>query len=236
MDPLRINPFPNYILFIDSSIYNDNNLNKVQNIHQLALSLQSQSSSPSIFSINSDMSKRLFVVDNFYSDPDAIRSFALNVEFQTDIRWYKGLRSTKPYRTNEIKKSFEQIIGQPITVWDEHVYNGCFQICNAEDPQVYHYDMQTWAAMIYLSPNAPLISGTRTHRSISTGLSHSSQPGVNESFAGGFYDSTKFEIDNSIGNVYNRLIIMDSKLIHSAGPYFGKDQQSGRLTHLFFFD
>jgi glycosyltransferase involved in cell wall biosynthesis len=234
MDPIRTNPFPNYIVFIDSSIYNDSKSNKVQSIHQLAL--QSQLSSPSIFNINSDKSKRLFVVDNFYSDPDAIRSFALSVEFQTDIRWYKGLRSTKPYRTTEIKKSFEQIIGQTITVWDDHVYNGCFQICKAEDPQVYHYDMQTWAAMIYLSPNAPLISGTRSHRSISTGLSHSSEPGVDASFAGGFYDSTKFEIDSSVGNVYNRLIIMDSRLIHSAGPYFGKDHQSGRLTHLFFFD
>ncbi len=234
MDRSRCNPFPDYVLFIDTSIYNDSSSGKVQNIHNLAL--EYNKSKPEIFNINSNMNKRLFVVDNFYNDPDTVRKIALSVEFRPDLRWYKGLRSVQPYRTDGIKKAFEDVIGEKITVWDEHVYNGCFQICTAEDPQVYHYDMQKWAAMIYLSPNPPLVSGTRTHVSSVTGLSHSSQPGVDRSFEGGFYDSTKFDIDNSVGNVYNRLVIMDSKLIHSAGPYFGKDKESGRLTHLFFFD
>ena len=51
-----------------------------------------------------------------------------------------------------------------------------------------------------------------------------------------FYDSTKFDIADSAGNLYNRLVIMDARCIHSAGPYFGQNKQDGRLTHLFFFD
>jgi len=51
-----------------------------------------------------------------------------------------------------------------------------------------------------------------------------------------FYDSTKFDLVDSAGNVYNRLVIMDAHCIHSAGPYFGTSPETGRLTHLFFFD
>lgn len=181
--------------------------------------------------------KRLFVVDNFYQDPDAIRNFALTkTEFVQDLRWYKGLRTNKSYRPDGIKESFESIIGQKITKWEEYGYNGCFQICIAEDPQVYHYDNQEWAAMVYLTPNAPIESGTRLLRSKITGARHYDDLNSDSSFSGGFYDSTKFDIVDSVGNIYNRLIIMDAHCIHSAGPYFGKGKEDGRLTHLFFFD
>ena len=127
-------------------------------------------------------------------------------------------------------------MGREIRNWDEQGYNGCFQITTAEDPQVYHYDTQTWAAMIYLTPDAPVQSGTRLHRSRITGLSHSTQAGVDESFSSGFYDSTKFDTVASAGNVFNRLVIMDARHIHSAGDYFGNSPETGRLVHLFFFD
>jgi hypothetical protein len=39
-----------------------------------------------------------------------------------------------------------------------------------------------------------------------------------------------------VGNIYNRLVIMDAQSIHSAGPYFGSNKTDSRLTHLFFFD
>lgn len=189
------------------------------------------------FYVNKNISKRLYVVDNFYHDPDEIRNFALNsVEYVADLRYYKGLRSTQAFRPPGMKEVFENIIGQPIKVWDEYGYNGCFQICTAEDPQVYHNDTQRWAAMVYLSPNAPIESGTRFHRSKITGARHVKDVPFEGTFSGGFYDSTKFDNVDSIGNVYNRLIIMDAECIHSAGPYFGYDKPTGRLTHLFFFD
>jgi hypothetical protein len=56
------------------------------------------------------------------------------------------------------------------------------------------------------------------------------------SFASGFYDSTKFHIADSAANIYNRLVIMDARMIHSAGAYFGNSKETGRLIHLFFFD
>jgi glycosyltransferase involved in cell wall biosynthesis len=181
--------------------------------------------------------KKIFVVNDFYSDPDAVRQFALTqVKYQEDLRFYKGLRSVKNYNSPEIRAAFEQIIGEPIRVWDEYGNNGCFQITTAKDSQVFHYDEQRWAAMIYLTPDAPIESGTRTHRSRINGTSHSSQPGADAAFEGNFYDGTRHDVVDSVGNVYNRLVIMDARSFHSAGMYFGNSPENGRLTHLFFFD
>lgn len=235
MQPERKNVFPKYVNFIDTSHYNDSPTGRVQELHKVALSL-SQPTMKMQFNINKNMDKNFFIVDNFYENADEIRNFALNnVEYKSDLRWYKGLRSIDTYRSDDLCKAFELIIGEPINNWNQG-FNGCFQITTAEDPQVYHYDQQKWAAMIYLTPNAPLESGTRLHRSKITGLSHSEQQGIDASFAGGFYDGTKFDVTDSAANIYNRLVIMDAKTIHSAGPYFGNSRETGRLTHLFFFD
>ena len=180
--------------------------------------------------------RRLFVVDDFYSNPDEIRNYALTqVEYQEDIRWYKGLRSTQAFRTEEMKRAFEFIIGERIVDW-ESSYNGVFQLMRSQDPQVYHFDTQRWAAMIYLSPNAPIESGTRLHRSRRNLTRHRDQPNANEAFGGEFLDSTLFDVADSAANIYNRLVIMDAGCFHSAGPYFGNTMETGRLTHLFFFD
>jgi hypothetical protein len=188
------------------------------------------------FELNKSFNKRLFIVDNFYNDPNTVRDIALSMEFVEDLRYYKGLRSTKPYRSQDIKSFFETIIGEPITNWEGHGFNGCFQITTAEDPQVYHCDMQKWAAMVYLTPNAPYDSGTRLHIHKETGLFNGTQQEIGQAFAGGFYDSTKFDTLAMAGNVFNRLVIMDARNIHSAGTYFGNSRETGRLVQLFFFD
>lgn len=189
------------------------------------------------FMINRNFNRRLFVVDNFYASPHEVRDFALKCEFKADIRWYKGLRSTQIHHPPGIRHAFEDIIGQPIDFCHEGV-NGCFQITTSEDQQVYHFDQQKWAAMIYLSPNAPIESGTRTHMSKVNGARHMLDGSsiTDVAFAGGFYDSTKFETIDSIGYIFNRLVIMDAQHIHSAGSYFGSSPTTGRLTHLFFFN
>jgi glycosyltransferase involved in cell wall biosynthesis len=235
MQPERTNAFPQYCNFIDTSHYYDSPTGRVQDLHRYAQEQCSQAAKY-VFGVSKPLDRNLFVVDNFYDYPDEVRNFALNqVEYKADLRWYKGLRSTECYRSDDIRRAFESIIGESINNWEQG-FNGCFQITTAEDPQVYHYDQQKWAAMIYLTPDAPLESGTRTHVSKVTGLKHSNQDGIDLSFNSGFYDSTKFHTADSAANIYNRLVIMDARMIHSAGAYFGNSKETGRLTHLFFFD
>lgn len=187
--------------------------------------------------INTTPKPRLFVVDNFYSNPDHVRNIALSAEYVEDLRFYKGFRSKKQWIWEGTKEAFEKIIGQPITRFSEyHGQCGKFQYTTAKDPQVYHYDGQTWAAMIYLTPNAPMQSGTNLLASKINSARHADDPTIDAAFSGGFLDSTKFDIVDSAANIYNRLVIMDARCIHAAGPYFGQSIADGRLIHLFFFD
>ena len=256
MHPERTFPFPDkYCNFLNSAHYNDSSTGYVQGLHEEALELNGNTEKKevimedanklgdtSVFFINRIPQKRLFVVDNFYENPDQIRDFALTqVNYKEDLRWYKGLRSDKNYATTEIKTAFERIIGEEIVNWEDYArngVNGCFQIMMSKDQQVYHFDEQKWAAMIYLTPNAPFESGTRLHQSKINNSYHSHEnlDIIDDSFNGDFYDSTKWHTVDAAGNRYNRLVIMDSRHVHSAGSYFGNTLENGRLTHLFFFD
>ena len=67
-------------------------------------------------------------------------------------------------------------------------------------------------------------------------LGESSDANIVTAFDGGFYDSTKFDLIDSIGNVFNRLFIFDAQNIHAASKYFGQTLEDSRLFHIFFFD
>lgn len=191
--------------------------------------------------------KGIIVVDNFYEDPDSIREFAMNKLKFRESGYHKGQRSENRFIINGTKERFEEILGKEIINWNHPNYaNGVFQFCTAMDPIVYHVDTQTYAAMIYLTPNAPLATGTATYRSKLTGAtrfdSFDENPELfSRTFKGvsnepNFYDSTSYEPVDSIANVYNRLVMFDSKTIHAATGYFGDAIQNARFFQLFFFD
>jgi hypothetical protein len=186
--------------------------------------------------ISSSFNKRFFVVDNFYSNPFHIREHALTVDYSPDIRYYKGTRSLQQHIVPGTKEAFESVIGEKINRFHEYEMCGRFQICTSEDPIVYHCDEQKWAAMIYLTPDAPYESGTSLLSAKVSKIRDGRDPNIGSAFAGGFYDKTRFDVVDVIGNVFNRLVIFDSRCIHAACQYFGTDKTTGRLTHLFFFD
>jgi transcription antitermination factor NusA-like protein len=55
-------------------------------------------------------------------------------------------------------------------------------------------------------------------------------------YGGKLLDRNAWELVDTVGNVFNRLVIFDSKLIHAASEYFGSNIHDSRLFHLFFFD
>lgn len=185
--------------------------------------------------INSHNDKTFVVVDNFYKDPDAVRTFALSCQFNSHPDYHKGKRTDKLYKFPGLKESFEKILGRGIKNWDHYGTNGCFQYCIAGEQLVYHYDTQTYAGLLYLSPDAPPETGTSFYRSKST-KNMKVNNDYNKVFPTGHYDSTKFDLVDTVGNVYNRLVLFDAHLIHSASCYFGDTKENGRLFQLFFFD
>lgn len=188
-----------------------------------------------------DKSKpRLWIVDDFYSDPDVIRNTALNAPYiEGGIgRGFIGRRSQQQFLFPGLKERFEQIMSMKITKWDSNATNGRFQACWAGEPLVYHCDDQSWAGVIYLTPDAPVECGTTLFGHKKSKIRHSTHPQVfTEVFnTGTFLDKTPYEPVDVAGNIYNRLVLWDATSIHSASEYFGSSVNNGRLFQIFFFD
>ena len=135
-----------------------------------------------------------------------------------------------------MKESFENILNCKIKNWEKYHINGCFQICVGGDQLVYHFDDQEYAGIIFLTPDAPPQTGTSFYRSRHTKKMKCDNTDENVVFKNGYLDSTEFEVVDVVGNIYNRLVLFDSKMFHAASNYFGKNLENGRLFQLFFFD
>ena len=176
------------------------------------------------------------VVDNFYENPDAVREFALNCEFKEHPNNHKGRRTDETYKFPGLKERFEQLVGKKISSWDKYGTNCCFQYCVAGDLLVYHHDLQQYAGVLYLTPDAPPQTGTNLYRSKHTKKMKVPYEEHSTVFKNGYYDSTEFDLIDVVGNVYNRLVLFDAQTIHAAAAYFGTTKENGRLFQLFFFD
>ena len=201
-----------------------------------------------VLKISKNRKPEIIIVDNIYENPDEVREFALSCEFKTNDSYHKGARTVSRYLPEGMKEVFEKYLNKKITKWEDHGTNGVFQYCIAQDALVYHVDMQSYAAMIYLTPDAAPSCGTTCYKSKRTGLRKSPTEkdakalGKNTStlyseiFRGNFYDKTDLDVVDVAGNVYNRLVIFDSKSIHSSSGYFGDKKENARLFQIFFFD
>ena len=190
--------------------------------------------------------KDIIVVDNFYADPDMVRNYAMySLQYQPS-GYHKGQRSQSKYILEGTKERLEQIMGRKIVNWNHPNYaNGVFQFCTADQPIVYHVDPQTYAAMVFLTPNAPVETGTAFYKSKVTGATifdgtHDLEE-FQKTFKGlsndaNFYDSTQYELMDEVANVYNRLVLFNAKRIHAATKYFGDSIENSRFFQLFFFD
>lgn len=190
-------------------------------------------------SINKKVIPEIVSLDNFYDDPMKVREIALQQNFTPDLRYHKGQRTNKKFIAEGTKQVFESLLGAKITRWVDFEYNGIFQFCTAEDLLVYHSDVQSYAGAIYLTPNAPVQTGTSFYRSRKfpdKRRCHVSDPMYDDVFEKNYYDKTRFEMVDTVGNVFNRLVLWDASLIHSATEYFGTSKENARLFHLFFFD
>ena len=199
------------------------------------------------FKLTEGKDKRLFVVDNFYADPHTVREFALQQTYFPG-EGAVGHRTRKQFLFDGLRESFESIIGSKIVDhtgdgfgWNDEGINGRFQYCPAGTPSVFHCDSQKWAAVIYLTPDAPPESGTSFFRHKETKIFHNSQidwesgQGLKVFNQNTFLDGTPYEPIDTIGNVFNRLVIFDGGLIHSGINYFGWNIETSRLFHIFFF-
>jgi len=149
------------------------------------------------------------IVDGFLDNPDKVRQSILNIDYPVRGQ-FPGARSehADPEYQNMIQEKIESILGFDVMFT---VDSFRFQLCLSHDKTWMHVDESEWAGVLYLTPGAPINSGT------------------------GIFDKDE-NLITMIGNVYNRLVIYRGNLMHrSLIPGFGDSVESGRLTQVFFF-
>lgn len=194
-------------------------------------------------------------VDNFFTDPDEIRAIALAQEYRENLRFYKGWRSTQRFLWPHMREELSRLLGTPVKGWLGHGANGVFQQTSHQDPLVWHHDSQSYAAAVYLTPDAAPSSGTSFWRDRAYGCRRRpdhpfehARLGSEEAVAAAksvVYDpyniehGDNWELMESVAGLYNRLVVWDASLFHSATTYdhFTEDGAAPtRLVQLFFFD
>lgn len=195
----------------------------------------------------------IIVVDDFYKNPDEIRKDALSQKFEEDERYYKGKRSPYRHLLPYVREEFQRLLGGiEINDWLSQPFNGTFQMTNSENPLVWHSDTQTFAAAIYLTPNSDVNTGTSFWKDKKYGCRRppviEDVKRINPTWKGeeeltpekmcdemyseyNILHPDNWELVDRVGAIYNRLVIWDAKMIHSASSY-GKED---RLVQLFFF-
>jgi len=176
-----------------------------------------------------------------------VRAFALAQEFRPDPARHKGERSTSRFLWPGVKERFEAILGVEVTEWEQYGWNGVFQFCVGTDEIVFHSDLQRWAGVVFLTPDPPPDAGTTLYRSRATkgrtvgeslARGAPATPGEVEHamYDGKLLDPAAWEPVDVLGNVYNRLVLWDARMVHAASSYFGAARDDARLFQMFFFD
>tara|TARA_B100001094_G_C18028509_1_gene718863 strand:+ start:223 stop:780 length:558 start_codon:yes stop_codon:yes gene_type:complete len=183
------------------------------------------------------MRQTYYIIDDFLDDPDEVRKSVIDTgtEFFNRTGSFTGRRSHPAVETYQemILNKLHSIL--PFKLDDKALNERegqsdgfSFGIALERDIKPnysgIHTDRAEWTGVLYLTPNAPIESGTLLFK-------EGSYPDPNKDD----YDSL---LTDTIGNVYNRLILFKGKNIpHSpdlAG--FGDSVETGRLTQHFFFD
>lgn len=183
----------------------------------------------------------ILIVDNFYKNPDKIRAHALQQPYRENLKFYKGFRSHDTLLLPFVKEEFERLLGVQITDWLNQSANGIFQKTLKTDPLVFHADGQDFAGAVYLTPNLPTSMGTSMWKHKATGcrrpaghpLEPNSSTGIDIFTKESLVTQSYWELVDKVGAVYNRLVLWDAKLIHSASEY---STDTERLVQLFFFN
>lgn len=194
------------------------------------------------------------VISDFYDDPDSIRKYALAQKY-TYCHEIKGINYVFPgSRTKELRELsfslYEKVCKKLISVFHipEHdvmrwQIDTSFQIVEAAYGKglIHQDDNTVFAGVLYLTPEAPLHSGTSLYKknaSYDDALYWKIIKENDQHFKNNepidFSYHTMFDEVVRVNNVYNSLILFEGDIHHSANDFFGDTLQNARLAQVFF--
>ncbi len=194
------------------------------------------------------------VISDFYEQPDEIRKYALAQKF-TYCHEIKGIQYVFPgCRTKDLRELsaslYEKVCKKLISVFHipEHdvmrwQIDTSFQIVEGEYGQglIHQDDNTVFAGVLYLTPDAPLNSGTslfRKNASYDDDLYWKIIKENDDHFKNkapiDFSYHSMFDEVVRVNNVYNTLILFEGDIHHCANQFFGTSKHNSRLAQVFF--
>lgn len=199
-----------------------------------------------------NMFERFIVVDNFYTNPELIRQYALNQSKEEKSHGhYAGVMTENSFITKEHYQIFKQLLGHEVR--PSTPFNGKFRFTKEKEvgTQDIHFDPGEenccWAGVVYLTPNVEDVEGTIFWKHKRTELEEIPRTleGIQKYGWNGVEDLKHFletdGVDYDKWNKkfvvpyrYNRLIMFRPWKFHSPGPGFGDTINNCRLIQTFF--
>ena len=196
--------------------------------------------------------KNLIVVDNFLSNPDAVREYALAQKYELfGGKNWPGRDSAECHGQEEMTKACSEVVGEKLVIKPE---NKCSYFRNTRigehGSQHIHFDPNPgliWAGALYLTPTFHPKGGTKFWKHKVTGweMAPTNEEGAEHGMqthqdmvrffnTEGKDESKWIETDN-ISFKYNRLVMFNPAIWHSNGEWFGTGHETARLVQLVFF-
>jgi hypothetical protein len=196
------------------------------------------------------------VINDFYDDPDAIRKFALaqkytycherkNISYVFPGSRTKDLFELNPALYERVCKKLVSIFHLPEHDLMRWAISTSFQIVGEEyGSGLIHQDKNTiFAGVLYLTPDAPLDSGTSLFRKNKKYNEAEYKKGISDNDQR-FKDKQPINFDYHnmfdevvrVNNVYNTLILFEGDIHHCANNFFGNTNENSRLAQVFFIN
>lgn len=198
------------------------------------------------------MRKNLIVIDDFLENAAQLREIGLKLNYPDIPGYYPGRNSVERISIDGLTDIVGEITGDALEPVVQDFSHGKFRIALSGDTGQgdIHFDFSaTWSGVLFLTRPEDCQGGTAffRHRASGTEQAPATEAGLR---AMGFADynqlvqkivqddgtdRTKWEMQMQVPMRFNRLVLFNSWLWHTAGPSFGDRLENGRLVYLMFF-
>jgi hypothetical protein len=192
------------------------------------------------------------VVDDFLDNAEALRDYALTLDYPPQEGQFPGRNSLQRINIDGLTETVSSIIGErlvPAPPPESHAKTRLTLAGDKGRGRV-HVDKSHWSGILYLSRPEDCRGGTEFFRHKATGVDHfpfSTEELERCEFASHAEahrklieeDGTNESAWEPLMNVpmrFNRLLLLRPWLFHTAGPGFGDAPENGRLVYLMFFN
>ncbi|MER5280021.1 DUF6445 family protein [Streptomyces sp. NPDC002809] len=202
------------------------------------------------------MNRTLQVVDDFYADPDRVRTLALEKgdwsPQKTDSGRTYDAETYNSFAGRGTADTFAELLGIQVRHDPARMGFGVFAFTGEEAnaPLTTHFDDTDWAGIVYLTPPDRCQGGLSFFRHRTSGLTGPPDDGRaaelgyrdRDHWIEDVYYPDKVRPDaweeiSRVSMVYNRLVLLKgSVLFHRASSGYGTCPSDGRLAQRFFFD